>query len=38
MEILDSMNIFTPEKCQKSNKNAQNGGIGGVGKQTSRII
>jgi hypothetical protein len=30
MEILDSMDLYAPEKCKKANKNAQNRGIGGV--------
>jgi hypothetical protein len=32
MEIMDSMDIYTPEKCQNPNKNAQNGRIGSNGK------
>jgi hypothetical protein len=32
MEILDSMDICTPEKCKNPNKNTQNGHIGNVGR------
>jgi hypothetical protein len=32
MEILDAMDIETPEKCKNPNKNAQNGRIGISGK------
>jgi len=32
MEILNSIDVYTPEKRRKSNKNAQNRRIGGVGR------
>jgi hypothetical protein len=32
MEILDSMDIFTPEKHKNPNKNTRNGRIGSVGR------
>jgi hypothetical protein len=30
MEIMDTMDIETPEKCQNPNKNARNGRIGSI--------
>jgi hypothetical protein len=31
-EILDTMDIYTPEECINPNKNARNGRIGSIGK------
>jgi hypothetical protein len=31
------MDIYAPKKCKKTNRNIQNGSIGGVGKGAFRI-
>jgi hypothetical protein len=37
MEILDTLDILTAEKCKNPNKNAQNGCIGSAGRSTFRF-